>query len=107
LSNENGLQVDKVYRFAADSYAIGLDVQIANNGDQPLKDSLVVALRISSRIHKKSQAFEGPSTLVNRSLEQIPIDEIEKKGNLNVRWLGAAGVALFRYQRDPSPRTGR
>jgi YidC/Oxa1 family membrane protein insertase len=83
LTNQNGLQVDKVYRFAADSYAIGLEVHIANNGDQPLKDSLVVALRNIFPDHKKSQAFEGPSTLVNRSLEQIPIDEIEKKGNLS------------------------
>jgi YidC/Oxa1 family membrane protein insertase len=83
LSNDNGLQVDKVYRFAADSYAIGLDVQLSNNGDQPLKDSLVVALRNIFPDHKRSQAFEGPSALINRSLEQIPIDDIEKKGSLS------------------------
>jgi YidC/Oxa1 family membrane protein insertase len=83
LSNDNGLQVDKVYRFAADSYVIGLNVQLSNNGDQPLKDSLVVALRNIFPEHKKSQAFEGPSALINRSLEQILIDDIEKKGNLS------------------------
>jgi len=83
LSNNNGLQVDKVYRFAADSYAIGLDVQLSNNGDQPMKDSLVVALRNIFPDHKKSQAFEGPSALINSRLEQIPIDDIEKKGSLS------------------------
>jgi YidC/Oxa1 family membrane protein insertase len=89
LTNQNGLQVDKIYRFAADRYAIGLEVHIVNNADQPLKDSLVVALRNSFPDHKKSQAFEGPSALVNRSIEQIPIDEIEKKGNLNgqISWV--------------------
>jgi YidC/Oxa1 family membrane protein insertase len=89
LSDANGLQIDKVYRFSADSYVIGLEVRLASNADQPVKDSLVVALRNEFPPHRKSQAFEGPSALVNRSIEQIPIDDIEKKGNLNgqISWV--------------------
>jgi YidC/Oxa1 family membrane protein insertase len=89
LRNENGLQVEKVYRFAADSYAIGFEVNIANAGDQPVKDSLIVALRNVFPAKKNSQAFEGPSALVNRSIEQIPIDEIEKKNSFNgqISWV--------------------
>jgi YidC/Oxa1 family membrane protein insertase len=83
FKNQTGLQVDKVYRFAADSYAIDFEVSIANHSSAPLKDSLIVALRNAFPAQKKSQAFEGPSALVNRSIEQISIDEIEKKSSLN------------------------
>ena len=88
-SNETGLKIDKVYRFAADSYAIGFEVRLTNTSDQPLKDNLVVSLRNVFPNHKKSKAFEGPAALVNRSIEQIPIDEIEKKSRLNgnISWV--------------------
>jgi YidC/Oxa1 family membrane protein insertase len=88
-SNESGFQLQKIYRFAADSYAIGFEVRLTNLSDQPLKDGLVVALRNTFPAKKKSQAFEGPSALVNNSVEQISIDDIEKKGSLNgqVRWV--------------------
>jgi YidC/Oxa1 family membrane protein insertase len=87
--NESGLQIDKVYRFAADSYAIGFEVNVTNYNSQPLSDSLIVALRNVYPPYKKSQAFEGPSALVNRSIEQIPIDDIPKKNSLNgqIGWL--------------------
>lgn len=88
-TDESGLQIDKVYRFSADSYAIGFEVRLTNNTDQILKDSLVVALRNAFPAKKNSQAFEGPSALVNRSIEQISVDEIEKKGRLTgqVSWV--------------------
>jgi YidC/Oxa1 family membrane protein insertase len=88
-NNESGLQIEKVYRFAADSYAIGFEVNVTNHNSQPLSDSLIVALRNVYPPNKKSQAFEGPSALVNRSIEQIPIDDIPKKNSLNgqISWL--------------------
>lgn len=88
-SNESGLQLQKIYRFAADSYAVGFEVRLTNLSDQPLKDSLVVALRNTFPAKKNSQAFEGPSVLINNSVEQISIDEIEKKGSLSglIRWV--------------------
>ncbi len=88
-TNESGLQLDKIYRFAADSYAIGFEVRLTNTSDQHLKDSLVVALRNTFPTKRNSQAFEGPSALVNNSIERIPIDEIEKKGSLNgqISWV--------------------
>lgn len=89
LRNESGLQIDKVYRFAADSYAIGFEANITNASDLPIKDSLVVALRNAYPAKKSSQAFEGPSALVNRSVEHVSIDEIEKKNNLDgqIGWI--------------------
>lgn len=83
------MQIDKVYRFAADSYAIGFEVRLTNTKDQQLKDGLVVALRNAFPNKKNSQAFEGPAILINRSIERIPLDEIEKKNRLDgqVSWV--------------------
>ena len=88
LVAENGLEFEKIYRFKADSYVIGFEVRIKNGSDKPIKDSLWVALRNEFQAKKNSSAFEGPSTLVDRSLENVPIEEIEKKSNLagNIKW---------------------
>jgi YidC/Oxa1 family membrane protein insertase len=89
LSNPSGIRLDKVYRFAAESYAIGFEVRLTNETDQTANDSLIVALRNEFRLQNKSQAFEGPSTLVNSSIEQIPINEIEKKNSFSgkISWV--------------------
>jgi YidC/Oxa1 family membrane protein insertase len=86
---ENGLELEKVYSFKADSYVIGFEVRIRNGSGKPVKDSLWVALRNEFQVKKGSSAFEGPSTLVDRSLENVPIDEIAKKNNLtgNIKWV--------------------
>jgi YidC/Oxa1 family membrane protein insertase len=88
LVAENGIGLEKIYKFKADSYVIGLEVQIKNGSGKPVKDSLWVALRNAIQTKKNSSAFEGPSALVNRSLENIPIDEISKKNTLtgNIKW---------------------
>ncbi len=81
--NNGGLQLDKVYRFSADSYVIGFEVRLVNGTSQPIKESLLVALKNGFAEKNKSTAFEGPSLLLNRSLETIPIDEIAKKNSLS------------------------
>jgi YidC/Oxa1 family membrane protein insertase len=89
LNTEGGLQLEKVYRFSADSYVIGLEVRLVNGTSQPLKESLFVALKNVFARNGKSTAFEGPSLLLNRSLETIPIDEIAKKNTLSgqIGWM--------------------
>jgi YidC/Oxa1 family membrane protein insertase len=89
LKNESGLQLEKVYRFSADSYVIGLEVQLVNGTSQPIKESLLVALKNVYADKNKSSTFEGPSILLNRSHETIPLDEIAKKNILSgqVGWL--------------------
>lgn len=86
---ENGLQIEKVYRFSADSYVMGLEVRLTNGSGQPLTESLFVALRNEFHGKKSQYGFEGPSVLVERSLENVPIDEIAKKNSLagNIKWM--------------------
>jgi YidC/Oxa1 family membrane protein insertase len=86
---DNGLQIDKVYRFSADSYVIDFEVRLTNGSGQPLKESLFVALRNEFHGKKSQYGFEGPSVLVERSLENVPIDEIAKKNSLagNIKWM--------------------
>jgi YidC/Oxa1 family membrane protein insertase len=88
-TSPNGVQVEKVYRFSADSYLIGFEVRVANLTDKPIKDSLVVGVRNTLAAKKSSYVFEGPAALVDRSLQQVEFDDIAKKGNLsgNVRWM--------------------
>ena len=85
----DGVQFEKVYKFSANSYVIGFEVRIANRGDKPIKDSLIVGLKNTMGTKKSSYVFEGPAALVDRSLQQIEMDDIAKKGNLsgNIRWI--------------------
>ena len=83
FKDDGGFQLEKVYRFSADSYVIGFEVRLVNGTSQPIKESLLVALKNGFAEKNKSTAFEGPSLLLNRSLETIPIDEIAKKNSLS------------------------
>jgi YidC/Oxa1 family membrane protein insertase len=85
----DGVQFEKVYKFSASSYVIGFEVRIANRGDKPIKDSLIVGLKNTMGAKKSSYVFEGPAALVDRSLQQIEMDDIAKKGHLsgNIRWI--------------------
>ncbi len=86
---DNGLQVEKVYRFSADAYIMDLEVRLTNGSGQPVKEGLFVALR--NEFHGKLSQYghQGPTVLIDRSLENIPIDEIAKKNSLtgNIRWM--------------------
>ncbi len=85
----NGIQVDKVYRFAADSYLMGLEVRIFNGSDQPLTDSLAVVLRKDYSEKKNSNVFEGPSALIDDKLETIEIGDVAKQNSFNgqFKWI--------------------
>ena len=85
----DGVQFEKVYKFSANSYVIGFEVRIVNRGDKPIKDSLIVGLKNTMGAKKSSYVFEGPAALVDRSLQQIEMDDIAKKGNLsgNIKWI--------------------
>jgi YidC/Oxa1 family membrane protein insertase len=85
----DGVQFEKAYKFSANSYVIGFEVRIVNRGDKPIKDSLIVGLKNTMGAKKSSYVFEGPAALVDRSLQQIEMDDIAKKGNLsgNIRWI--------------------
>ena len=85
----NGMQVEKAYRFSADSYVMGLDVRVFNGSEQPVTESLSIAMREAYPDKKNSNVFEGPSALIDKSLETIEVGDIAKKNTLagKIKWL--------------------
>ena len=82
LKMANGMQVEKVYRFSADSYVMGFDVHVFNGSEQPVTESLSIALREGYPGKKSSNVFQGPSALIGKSLETIEVGDIAKKNSL-------------------------
>jgi YidC/Oxa1 family membrane protein insertase len=77
-----GLLVEKIYRFMADSYVMGFDIRITNTGAESLKEVFSVALREAAAAKKSSYVFEGPSALINGSLETVEVGDIAKNNTL-------------------------
>jgi YidC/Oxa1 family membrane protein insertase len=86
---ENGFHIEKIYRFSADSYVMNFEVRFTNGSNKALKDSLFVALRNDFHGKKSRYGTIGPSLLVDRSLENVPVDEISKKNTFsgNIKWI--------------------
>jgi YidC/Oxa1 family membrane protein insertase len=82
LKLANGMQVEKVYRFFADSYVMGFDVRVLNGSGQPVAETLSIAMREAYPGKKHSNVFEGPSALVDKSVETIEVGDIAKKSLL-------------------------
>jgi YidC/Oxa1 family membrane protein insertase len=73
----DGIIFDKKFHFSPDSYLIGLTVSIKNGSQQPLKDNLTVSLN-SISVAGNGYSFEGPSALINNSLQQVELKKIKK-----------------------------
>lgn len=78
----NGLLVEKTFRFLADSYVMGFDIRITNTGAEIVKEVFSVALREAASGKKSAYVFEGPSALINGSLETVEIGDIAKNNTL-------------------------
>ena len=87
--SDNGVVIEKAYRFSPDSYVIGLDVTIQNGSDRSIQDQLYVALKGKVSNDKRVYGFEGPSALVNDDLEEVDIDDIADKNTYtgSLKWI--------------------
>jgi YidC/Oxa1 family membrane protein insertase len=81
--SDQGVTVEKRYRFSADNYLIGIDITLLNPSQIAIQDSLTLSLHNSSATGKSQYGFEGASALINAKLEQIKTDSIEKKNLYN------------------------
>ena len=77
--SDEGVVVEKTYKFSPDSYLIGLDVTIKNGSERSIQDKLFVALNSPTPADNRMYGFEGPSALVNEKLEEINIKDIAEK----------------------------
>ncbi len=79
---------EKKFSFSSASYLIGLESRIINRSVAPVQGSLAVTL--ANSVPEESQyAFEGPSALIDNSLEQIKIKNIEDKNTYSgtMKWI--------------------
>ncbi|MFH0730836.1 MAG: membrane protein insertase YidC [Pseudomonadota bacterium] len=77
--SDQGVSVEKRYRFSPGNYLIGLDVTILNSTQNPIQDGITLSLLNSAAKGNSQYGFEGASALINAKLEQIKMDSIEKK----------------------------
>jgi YidC/Oxa1 family membrane protein insertase len=81
--------VEKTYSFTADSYVIGLDLTVKNGSERSIQDKLYIALRGKVPKGGRTYGFEGPSTLIDDSLEEVDVDDIEEKNTYSgsLKWV--------------------
>jgi YidC/Oxa1 family membrane protein insertase len=86
----NGLVIEKVFRFLADSYVMGFDIRVTNTSTQTVSEVFSVALRDAAPGKKGYYVFEGPSALINGSLETVAVEDIAKNNTLagRIAWTG-------------------
>lgn len=84
-----GIIIEKKYKFSADTYLIGLTVNVINQSSQSVKDRLFISLESCNKANKNTNSFEGPGVLINDSLEQIKLKDIEEKNIYHgiIKWI--------------------
>ena len=87
--SDEGVVVEKTYKFSPDSYLIELDVTIKNGSERSIQDKLFIALNGPAPADTRMYGFEGPSALINEQLEEIKIKDIAEKNTYTgkVAWV--------------------
>ena len=67
--SDQGVTVEKRYRFLPGNYLIGLDISLSNPSQIAIQDSLTLSLLNSAAIGSNQYGFEGASALINAKLE--------------------------------------
>ncbi|MBF0100042.1 MAG: membrane protein insertase YidC [Desulfobacterales bacterium] len=94
-STSNGLIIKRSYRFINDSYVIDHVITIQNNSSIPIQDRGL--LKLSTPLPKKdaTYGFEGPCALVDDSLKQINIKDIDPSQKIDGRFSWMAIVDRY------------
>jgi YidC/Oxa1 family membrane protein insertase len=87
--SDDGILIEKTYKFMPDSYVVGLDVAIKNGSGRSVQDRLYVALNGKAPTDKRLYAFEGPSAFINDELEEIKIKKIKDQNTFDgkIKWI--------------------
>jgi len=88
-TSNQGVVVEKTYSFEPDSYLMGLDVNVKNGSDRAIQDKLYLVLRGSASTDARAYGFEGPSALLNDSLEEVDVDDIADQNTYpgSLKWV--------------------
>lgn len=78
-TSPGGVTLEKRFTFSPDTYLVGLNLTLKNGTPQPVVGVLSVGLAGYAPENEASYGFEGPSALINDSLEQIKVKSIQDK----------------------------
>jgi YidC/Oxa1 family membrane protein insertase len=87
--SEDGILIEKIYKFTPDSYAIAMSVTVKNGSGRGVQDKLFVTLNSKAPGDKRMYAFEGPSALINDTLEEIKIKKLKDQDTFEgkIKWI--------------------
>lgn len=87
--SDNGYIIDKKFTFDPKSYLVSLDVTIINNTDNAIIDSLSIGMNNNVE-EEKGYGFSGPNALIDNSLKQIKIKNIDEENEFKgiIKWVG-------------------
>jgi YidC/Oxa1 family membrane protein insertase len=91
--SEQGVMVEKTYKFSSGSYLIGLDVTIKNGSDRTFQDKLFVSLNGPVPEQTRAYGFEGPSALIGKTVKEVKIKKIADENTYsgNIKWIALQG----------------
>jgi YidC/Oxa1 family membrane protein insertase len=86
-ASADGVQIKKTYVFDPYSYLIEMQVEVENGSGGTLSDRMGIGILEKFPEKRTAYGFQGPSGMINQSMQQVDIDDIEEKG----RFLGQIG----------------
>lgn len=96
--SQSGVRVTKAFRFSADTYAIQMKVGVENASGIDVDTPYSIALYMHQKEESRGYGFEGPSGLINNSLEEIDPKKVEKQEPISgdVTWISQVGRYFIR-----------
>lgn len=87
--SSQGLVIEKQYVFYPDSYKIGLNVHLVNDGSAPLAPEMILEMT-NPRPDGGTFVFEGPFAYVDGSLEEVKPKNLDEEQSFSgkIRWAG-------------------
>jgi YidC/Oxa1 family membrane protein insertase len=88
-TSDQGVVIEKVYKFSPDTYLIGLEVSIKNRSARTIQDRMMVSLNSTVPGDTRMYGFEGPSALIDNNLKEVEIKDIADQNTYtgNVKWV--------------------
>ena len=87
--SQDGVVIEKTYKFSPHTYAIGMEVIIKNGSGRGIQDRLFVSLNGKAPGDKRMYAFEGPSALINDELKEIKTKKLKDQNTFEgkISWV--------------------
>ncbi len=91
-TSQDGITIQKTYSFDPQSYAVGLEIKVANASLMPIEDKLTLSLRSGFKETDASRyTFSGPAALIDGELIEIDRDDIADEGSQSgvIAWVAS------------------